>query len=516
MPLQIQPESRIPLYAQIRDQMRALVYAGELRPGDRIPASRELADQLHIHRTTVATAYAELESEGLIEGFVGRGTYISRRSQPREFTPPPRTQGGPLRWEALFADERAGDGLARLMPQVSDDTIAFISARPSEGCFPIDDVRKCANQVLKREGREILQLGATDGYEPLRQVLLPMLAAEGIGAKESNLLITDGCQQSLDLLAKAFLRPGDAVIIENPTYPGALSILSGARVRCLPVTVETSRFKTAHAGLDISGVEAALEQNRVKLILVTPDFQNPTGTTLPAEERQKLLDIAARFQVPIVEDHIYARLRLRGTAEPSLKAMDRQGIVIQIDSFSKMAFPGLRVGWCIGPARVIERLRQLKQISDLHTDQLSQATLAEFAKSGLLEKHLKRMIKLYSRRLDVMEKSLERHFPGGTEWTRPNGGMSIWITLPPGLDAAELLIHAQEKGVLFVPGRYFFVENPRPNTLRLGFAGVEEKDITRGIVTLGNVIDSELKKKQRGARRDEEDRSARPSRVALI
>ncbi|MGC1105724.1 MAG: PLP-dependent aminotransferase family protein [Candidatus Acidiferrales bacterium] len=516
MPLHLQPESDIPLYAQLRDQMRALVYAGELQPGDRIPASRELADQLEIHRTTVATAYAELESEGLIEGFVGRGTYISRRNAPREFTPPPRAQGGPLRWEALFADERTGDGLSRLMPQVADDTIAFISAKPSEGCFPIDDVRKCANEVLRRAGRNILQLGATDGYEPLREVLLPMLAADGIAAKESNLLVTDGCQQSLDLLAKAFLRPGDAVVVENPTYPGALSILSGARVRCLPVAVETSRAKQSYAGLDVKGVEAALEQNRVKLILVTPDFQNPTGTTLPAEERKKLLDVAARFQVPIVEDHIYARLRLRGTAVPSLKAMDRNGIVIQIDSFSKIAFPGLRVGWCVGPERVIERLRQLKQVSDLHTDQLSQATLAEFAKTGMLEKHLKRMIKLYSRRLDAMEKCLERHLPAGIEWTRVEGGMSVWITLPPGLDAGELLIHARERGVLFVPGRYFFVQNPRLNTLRLGFAGVEEKDIARGLLTLGQVIETEMKKKQRGAKREVEQRGEKPSRVALI
>jgi len=516
MPLHLQPESTIPLYAQIRDQMRALVYAGELRAGDRIPASRELADELRIHRTTVATAYAELEAEGLIEGFVGRGTYIARRNGVREFTPAPRAQGGAFRWEALFADERAGDGLSRLMPQVSDDMIAFISAKPSEGCFPIDDVRKCASEVLKREGREILRLGATDGYEPLREVLLKMLATEGIAVKESNLLVTDGCQQSLDLLAKAFLRPGDAVIVENPTYPGALSILSNARVRCLPVAVETSRDKQSYAGLDVKGVEAALEQNRVKLILATPDFQNPTGTTLPAEERKKLLDLATRFQVPIVEDHIYARLRLRGTAEPSLKAMDRHGIVIQIDSFSKMAFPGLRVGWCVAVERVIERLRQLKQISDLHTDQLSQATLAEFARIGMLGKHLNRMIKLYARRLDAMEKCLERHLPGGTEWTRPEGGMSVWITLPPGLDAGELLIHARERGVLFIPGRYFYVQNPRPNTLRLGFAGVEEKDITRGIITLGQVIETEMKKKQRGARRDAEQPATKPSRVPLI
>lgn len=517
IPLHLQPKSDIPLYAQLRDQMRALVASGELRPGDRIPASRELADQLKIHRTTVATAYAELEAEGLIEGYVGKGTYISGKNGAREFTPAPRQPGGPLRWESLFADERAGDGLSRLMPQVSDDTIAFISAKPSEISFPVEDVRKCANAVLKREGRAILQLGSSDGYEPLREVLLANLRAEGIAAQEGNLLVTDGCQQSLDLLAKAFLRPGDAVIVENPTYPGVLSVLSQARVRCLPAPVETKSGRLT-LGLNVSAVQAALEQNRVKLIVVTPDFQNPTGTTLGAAERKKLLEVAAYFQVPIVEDHIYARLRLRGTPMPSLKAVDRHGIVIQIDSFSKMAFPGLRVGWCVGPERVIERLRQLKQVSDLHTDQLSQATLAEFVKTGMLEKHTKRMIHVYARRLEALEKAMERHLPAGIEWTRPEGGMSVWITLPAGLDAAELLIHAREKGVLFVPGRYFFVGSPLPNTLRLGFAGVEEKDISRGILTLGQVIGSELAKKQRGAGRREapEEQARGASRVPLI
>jgi len=517
IPLHLQPESNIPLYAQLRDQMRALVHSGELLPGDRIPASRELANQLQIHRTTVATAYAELESEGLIQGFVGRGTYISESSAPREFTPPPREQGGVLRWEALFADERAGDGLSRLMPEVPEGTIAFISARPSEEFFPVDDVRTCANAVLKREGREILQLGASDGYGPLKQVLLEMLRAEGIAAHERQVLITDGCQQSLDLLAKAFLRPGDAVLVENPAYPGALSILSAARVRCLPATVETNRSRQSYAGLDMKAVEAVLEQNRVKMILVTPDFQNPTGTTLPVGERQKLLELATRHKVPIVEDHIYARLRLRGNPVSSLKAMDRNGIVIQIDSFSKVAFPGLRVGWCVGPERVIERLRLLKQSSDLHTDQLAQATLAEFVKRGMLEKHMKRMIRVYARRLEVFEKSVAKYLPRGVEGTRPDGGMSVWLTLPPGLDAGELLIHARERGVLFVPGRYFYFEHSQTNTLRLGFAGLEERDIVQGLAKLGSVIDTEMRKKQKGGRRAmiEHPPEAR-SRVALI
>lgn len=516
IPIHLQPQSSIPLYRQLQDQLRALVHSGELRPGDRIPASRELAQQLRVHKTTVMNAYADLEAEGIIEGFVGRGTYI-KGGNGREFTPPPRPMGGPVRWEALFADERTTwDGLSRLLPKVPEDAIAFVNAQASVEFFPVAEVRSCASSVLKREGREILQLGASDGYAPLKRALLERLRGDGIVAKEQQLLITDGCQQSLDILAKAFLRPGDSVLVENPAYPGMLSILSASRVRCLPAAVETQAGPAGTQGLDLKAAEAVLHQNRVKLILVTPDFQNPTGTTMTLEQRQRLLSLAVQHQVPIVEDHIYARLRLRGKPVLSLKALDRAGIVIQIDSFSKVAFPGLRVGWCIGPEAVIERLRILKQSSDLHTDQLAQATLAEFMNRGSFDVHLKQMVKVYARRLEVLEKSLERHFPGGTDWTRPEGGLSVWVTLPAGLDAGEMLIHARDRGVVFVPGRYFYFQNPQPNTLRLGFAGLSEKQITQGIATLGHMLVEEMKKRERGARRDLRIRSEETSRVALV
>jgi 2-aminoadipate transaminase len=248
----------------------------------------------------------------------------------------------------------------------------------------------------------------------------------------------------------------------------------------------------------------------VKFIFITPDFHNPTGTTLPVAERRRLLEIAARYQVPVIEDYIYARLRLRGTAVPSLKSIDRTGNVIHIDSFSKIAFPGLRVGWCIGPESVIERLRVVKQSTDLHTDQLSQAALAEFVRRGHLARHLARMKKVYRGRLEALEAALEKNMPEETTWSRPEGGMSIWVTIPAGLDAGELLIHVRERGVHFVPGRYFYYQNPQPNTLRLGFAGLDEKRITRGVQTLADLLKIELRKRQRGAR------SESVSRVALI
>ncbi len=511
LPLHLQSESHIPLYVQLRDQLRALVHSGDLRTGDRIPASRELATQLGVHRTTVANAYAELESEGLIQGHVGRGTYICG-SPVRQFTPPPRTNGngGGMRWESLFADERAEDALSRLMPEVPSNSIGFVTARPPEEFFPVEEFRRCCNAVLRESGRKVLQLGSSDGYEPLKRVLIDFLREDGLIVQNEQLLITGGCQQAIELLWKALLRPGDAVALENPAYPGALAIFSAARIRMLAVGVETDSRRNGHVGLDIDALESVLMQNRVKFLLVTPDFHNPTGTALPVAERRRLLEVASRYQVPVVEDAIYGRLRLRGAPLPSLKSLDRTGNVIQIDSFSKVAFPGLRVGWCIGPESVIERLRLVKQATDLHTDQLAQATLAEFVRRGYLARHLAKMKKIYRSRLEVMEAALETFMPEEVGWTRPEGGMSVWVTLPPGFDAGELLIHVRERGVLYIPGRHFYFQNPQPNTLRLGFPSVDEKHITRGIEKLGDLVKSEFRKRQRGAR------SEAQSRVALV
>ena len=182
------------------------------------------------------------------------------------------------------------------------------------------------------------------------------------------------------------------------------------------------------------------------------------------------------------------------------QTLDRFGNVIQIDSFSKIAFPGLRVGWSIGPANVIERLRLLKQTTDIHTDQLAQAALAEFIRRGYLARHLIRVKKVYRRRLDAMENSLLKFMPEGVTWTRPEGGLSVWVTLPAGFDAGELLIHVRERGVLYIPGRHFYFQNPQPNTLRLGFGSVDEKRIAKGVETLSELLKVEFRKRQRGAR----------------
>src|SRR6266566_1283977 len=513
LPLHLQPQSHVPLYVQLRDQLRALVHAGDLRPGDRIPASRELATMLGVHRTTVANAYAELESEGLIQGHVGRGTFIKGNGNGLKITPPapPVLNGdGGIRWELLFADERGEEVLSRLTANVPEDALSFVMARPAQEFFPIEELQTCVNAVLRREGADVLNLGPSDGYPPLKEALLEMLHHDGIAAKDENLLITDGCQQSFDLISKAFVRPGDAVIMENTNYHGEVSIFHGARARCLSVPMRTDAEPGATLGLDLEALEATLAANRVKLIVLTPDFQNPTGTSMPLVSRRKLLELASRHQVPVVEDHIYARLHSRDERLPSLKHMDRSNLVIHIDSFSKVAFPGLRVGWIVAPAAAIERLRLVKQTTDLHTDQLAQASLAEFLRRGYFSKHLSKMRKLYATRLSVLDEALHKYMPEDTRWTRPEGGMCLWLELPPGFDASELLIHAKERGLLFAPGRYFYVQSHLPNTLRLGFANLNEKELVRGAATLADLLRIEMRKRQRGVRRAER------SRVALV
>jgi 2-aminoadipate transaminase len=513
LPVHLQPESHVPLYVQLRDQLRALVHAGDLRPGDRIPASRELATMLGVHRTTVANAYAELESEGLIQGHVGRGTFIKGHGNGLKITPPapPVMNGGNgIRWELLFADERGEEALSRLTAAAPENALSFVMARPAQEYFPIDELQTCVATVLKREGADVLNLGPSDGYPPLKEALLEFLRREGLTAKDENLLITDGCQQSLDLISKAFVRPGDCVILENPTYPGAVAIFHGARARCLGVPVHTHPEPGTSLGIDVEALEATLAANRVKLIVLTPDFQNPTGTSMPLDSRRKVLDLATRHQVPVVEDHIYGRLHSREERVPSLKHLDRTNLVIHIDSFAKVAFPGLRVGWIVAPAAAIERLRMVKQTTDLHTDQLAQAVLAEFLRRGLFTKHVAKMRKVYTARLMALDEALRKHMPEETRWTRPEGGMCLWLELPPGFDASELLIHVKERGVLFAPGRYFYVQGPLPNTLRLGFAGLDEKQIARGVMTMADLLRVEMRKRQRGVRRAER------SRVALV
>ncbi|MBZ5514543.1 MAG: PLP-dependent aminotransferase family protein [Acidobacteriia bacterium] len=482
-----------PLYVQIREQIRGRILSGAVAVGDRLDPSRELAKRLGVHRTTVSNAYADLEAEGLIHGTVGRGTFVSPFVATLRETPPARQRpGNDFYWDSFFAPDQQDDSLGRLMASALEPgLISFATAHASAELCPVDLIRRAMEAALRREGARLMQYGSTDGYAPLKQYLQARLRRDGIPLELDELLITSGCQQSLDLLRRILVAPGDAVACENPTYPGLWHVFAtpGARLIGIPVGPE---------GMDLEFLEAMLEQNKVKLILTSPNFQNPTGSTMPLAARKRLLELAARFQAPIAEDDIYGVLRYTGRELPPLKALDTTGQVVYLNSFSKIGFPGFRVGWIAASRRVIDRLRSAKQRADLHTNLLGQAVLDEFARRGWLDKLLRKTRKFYEHKLSVLRRAVEETFPPEVQVKYPDGGMAAWVELPANLDAGELLVKARERRVVFAPARFFYFQNPRHNAFRLCFTAVPDEQLAKGVRILGELLRSEIRRGKTG------------------
>jgi 2-aminoadipate transaminase len=439
------------MYRQLYDYIRDEIERGLLANGDRLPPTRELAVQIGLNRTTVSAAYALLESDGLIRGHVGRGSFVN-------YTAPP--------------------------PQPTDARpfISFASSRPSETDFPVAEIQTAIREVAASpEIGRILQLGSPGGHAPLRRYLLEESKAAGILRDSDDVLVTSGCQQALDLVQRVFAPAGEKVVVEDPVYHGLKNVFSRPGVRLSGVNMTAS-------GIDLEELGRTMLAERPRLLVVTPDFQNPTGTTLPLAARRAIVALARECGTTIIENDIYRDLRYEGSALPTLKELDETGHVILVRSFSKIAFPGLRVGWMIGPSRLIARLTEARQWCDLHTDQLSQAILLRFAESGGLATHCERVRIAGGERLRAILSACERHLPEGSEFTRPQGGMNLWVRLPQPLDASELAAAAEQEQVSYLPGRHFAVSHYDSGTLRLSFGSLTPGEIETGLERLGRVF----------------------------
>ncbi|MBV8866114.1 MAG: PLP-dependent aminotransferase family protein [Acidobacteriaceae bacterium] len=464
----------LPIYKQLADSIRAAIEVGAIGLGERLPATRELAGQLGLNRTTVSAAYSVLEEAGLLEGQVGRGSFVAYNGAS--------TIARSFDWEKVLPPPESINAAS------GEAKINFANSRPSEDCFPMEEFRRLSREVIQsREAVDILQLGSPYGYGPLRRYLLNENLAMGLARAEDDLIITNGCQQALDLLARLLVGGSDAeVLLEEPVYHGLLRVFASARARLIPVPVGDS-------GVNVSALEAiASQQQKTRLLVITPDFQNPTGTSLNLEQRKSIVAIAQRAGWMVIESTIYRDLRYRGQALPTLKQLDESGNVISIGSYSKVAFPGLRVGWVIASRPVVARLAEAKQTSDLHSDQLSQAVLLRFAESGELARHLERTKHMGTERLRAVLESCERFLPAGCRFTRPEGGMNLWVELPPPLLAEELLKAAEEQEVSFLPGGYFSHRRSDPRHLRISFGGLSPETIRLGMGILGTIARDQI------------------------
>lgn len=398
-------------------------------------------------------------------------------------------------WNTLYADRtRLADSEAikevlRLIRQPG--IISFAGGVPAPEMFPYDRVREATARVMADATfTQALQYGLTEGYPPLRQLLADEMTAQGVPCTVDNVLITTGSQQGLNLIAAALINPGDRVIVEEPTYFGMLQVWNSYAPDYVQVATDDD-------GILPAALEEALKAGPTKLIYLIPNFQNPMGVTIHADRRAEIVRLAAQYGVPIIEDDPYGKLRFEGEAAPSLIAHDARrhggpsvdaGNVLNLGTFSKMLAPGFRVAWVIGPAEVIRELATAKQGNDLHTSTFSQIVAYETAKDGFVDRHVVGLREVYRARRDAMLEALEETFPPGVTWTHPEGGLFLWVRLPDGLDANDVLARAVEAGVAYVPGPVFFPNGGGQNTFRMSFATAEPDVIGQGVTILAGVI----------------------------
>ncbi|MBI2822625.1 MAG: PLP-dependent aminotransferase family protein [Acidobacteria bacterium] len=480
MILQLPAPSSEPVYRQIAGAIADRVDRGLLRPGDRIPSTREMAAQLGVNRTTVCLAYEELKKRGVIESRVGSGSRIAGGSRHGGLS---KGSGSVLDWHSFLSTGMLN--LARRIPARAAESSRvladFSRLVPDPSLFPVAPLEEIFNKVIRERGPALLQYGPALGLPQLRSLIAERMRRWDVRATAEEILIVNGAQQGMDLVLKAFIDPGDIVVVESPTYSNILPLLGfyRARVVGIPMTAE---------GLDLNSFRAAAAQRTPKLVYTIPNLQNPTGICTSAEHRRQLLAIAEEFNVPVLEDGYEEDLRTDGRSIHPIKAADRSGRVIYLGTFSKGLFPGLRIGWIVAHPSLIETLGMAKFSTDYHTSLLLQAALTEFIAQGHYDQHLQRLQKILAGRLRVAVESMKRYFPRSAAWTLPQGGYSLWVTLPPAVSARRLAVEAQRDGVLIASGDHFYQSSEDSGSFRLSVSTVSEGQIQRGIQILGKAI----------------------------
>ena len=357
--------------------------------------------------------------------------------------------------------------------------ISFAGGLPNPDSFPYRDIREAASKVLREGGGEALQYSTTEGYPPLRKYIAGKYKARGLKVHPDEVMITTGSQQGIDLVGKIFLNRGDMVLVERPTYLAALQSFGLYEPVFKSVPLEED-------GPDINAFQDILSSLIVKLFYAIPNFQNPTGISYSREKRHEIGEILNNHDTVLIEDNPYGEIRFMGQELPDIKTYTENSVLL--GTFSKIVAPGMRLGWIVACDEIMEKLVTAKQASDLHTNSLTQRVVYQYLTDYQVERHLERIRTMYKRQRDCMISMIQDYFPPGVKYTEPEGGMFIWVTLPEGVSSMDLFDMAIKEKVAFVPGKAFYSDNPKDNTLRLNFSNSDEEKIEEGIKRLGNAI----------------------------
>ena len=484
MRITINKGSSVPIYMQIRNQIRDLILSGALEIGFQLPPERKLAETLGVNRSTVLNAYHDLKADNLISSHMGQGTIVLNPKQSESAEILPSTISG-LPWTQLLSSS------ASRMQQsiVSDilktanrkDVISFAAGFLAQTCDPVEELLEAQAKMLKNYGSTMLQYSSTQGYLPLRESLSELMRKRGIASEPEDIIVLSGSQQAIDLTARILLDPGDIVIVEEPTFFAALQIFQSCGARVMTVPVDSEGMKTDF-------LESLLSRVKPKLIYTIPTFQNPTGSVMSLKRRRHLLDLAYQYQIPILEDDPYGELRYEGNHLPTLKALDQHGYVIYTSTFSKIIFPGLRIGWAVADYKIINQFVLAKQLADLHTNTLGQWIMNDFLKSGVFDRRLETIIEENRKSRSLMVNALTEFKVKGFEWQMIEGGLYLWCRLPSKCNIAKLMAKAEEKKVVYVPGDIFFRAGTENNFIRLSISSAPPDFIHTGIKLLMQAV----------------------------
>ncbi|CAI1493032.1 Aromatic-amino-acid aminotransferase 1 [Thermococcus nautili] len=402
----------------------------------------------------------------------------------------------PLNFESFFSEKalqmKASEIRELLKLVETSDVISLAGGLPAPETFPVEIIKKIAQEVLTEHADKALQYGTTKGFTPLRLALAKWMEKRyGIPMSKVEIMMVAGSQQALDLIGRVFINPGDVVVVEAPTYLAALNAFKYYEPEFVSIPMD-------HDGMRIDLLEEKLEElkregKRVKFVYTVSTFQNPMGVTMSLDRRKRLIELAKEYDFLIVEDSPYSELRYSGEPIPPIKHFDDEGRVIYLGTFSKILAPGFRLGWVSAHPHFIRKMEIAKQAVDLCANTLAQVIAWKYVEAGYLDEHIPKIIEFYKPRRDAMLEALEEFMPEGVEWTKPDGGMFVWVTLPEGIDTKLMMEKAVAKGVAYVPGEAFFAHRDVKNTLRLNFTYVPEDTIREGVKRLAEVIEEEIK-----------------------
>jgi 2-aminoadipate transaminase len=483
--IRLERRSEMPLYKQICASLREAILSGELAEGTRLPTERALASELGVNRTTVMNAYNELASEGLIEGHVGRGTLV-KRGDIRSADDFSEQELSSWMFGLVTGEEIALGPDARVLSELTSmgerkEVISFATGAPAPDLLPAEFLRKIVDNELLAARQSALGYCPVEGLQSLRREIAERMRKRGVAVDFRHILILSGSTQGIGLIARLLLNRGDDVIVETPTYLGAIQAFRalGARVIGIP---------TDKDGMRVDLLEAILARRSPRFIYTSPTFHNPTGVVMTPERRRRLLLLARRYQVPIIEDDPYSEIYFASPPPQPLQALDTHNNVLYLSTFSKILAPGLRVAWLVAPEQMIEHISLHKQIFDLNTNAFGQWLVSAMLKHGYLDEHLAFLRQHYKQKRDIMLDAISKYWPDRIRVNVPAGGFHLWCHLPADINARTLLREAAHEQVAFVIGEPFHVDGGGHHAIRLSYAHPSAEHIEDGIARIGKTM----------------------------